>query len=182
MKKLNILQRPTLLIRGCSEKTFRIIRLTTLLLMVTVFNVFGVTTVSDYTNLNFDKEIDPAAIMQQYRVTGTITDQNRNPLPGVNILIEGSTNGAISDASGEFSLNVSDNNAVFIFSFIGYKTQKVPVAGKTTIDIVLVPDLANLEEVVVIGYGTVKRKDLTGSVASIRSAEIARLATNNPLQ
>ncbi|HZK61966.1 MAG TPA: SusC/RagA family TonB-linked outer membrane protein, partial [Anaerovoracaceae bacterium] len=64
----------------------------------------------------------------------------------------------------------------------GYITQKVPVAGKTVIDIELVPSLARLDEVVVIGYGTVKRKDLTGSVASIKSAEIARLATNNPLQ
>ena len=120
--------------------------------------------------------------LQQNTIKGTVSDENGKPLPGVNVQVEGTTIGAISDASGKYSIVIPNENATILFSFIGYLTQKVPVSGKTVIDIELVPGLASLDEVVVIGYGTVKRKDLTGSVATIKSAEIARLATNNPLQ
>ncbi len=124
----------------------------------------------------------PSAEMQQPKITGVVTDETGSPLPGVNVHVEGTTNGTISDENGKYSLTISDNNAVLIFSFMGYKTQRVPLSGKTIIDITLANDLANLDEVVVIGYGTVKRKDLTGSVSSIKTAEISRLSTNNPLQ
>jgi TonB-dependent starch-binding outer membrane protein SusC len=126
--------------------------------------------------------IAPTKLLEQIKISGTVTDENGIPLPGVNVQVEGSTVGTISDAAGKYSLEVPNNNAVLIFSFIGYLTQTVTVMEKTTIDIVLLPKVARLDEVLVIGYGTVKRRDLTGSVASIKTADITRLATNNPLQ
>ncbi len=102
MKKFYILQRPTLLVRGRFEKNIRIMSLTFLILMMTVFNVFGVTPDSGFKNLNLDKETGQAAVMQQNRVTGTITDENGNPMPGVNIQVEGTNLGAISDANGRY--------------------------------------------------------------------------------
>ena len=74
--------------------------------MVTVFNVFGGTAISDYTNLNPDKETDPAAIMQQNRVTGTVTDKSGAPLPGVNVVVTATTQGTISDIDGKYSIDI----------------------------------------------------------------------------
>ena len=107
MKKFYILQRPALLVRGRIEKTIRILRLTFLILMMAVFNVFGVTPDSGFRNrnLNLDKETGQAAVMQQNRVTGTIIDENGNPMPGVNIQIEGTTQGSISDVNGKYTLD-----------------------------------------------------------------------------
>ncbi|MFA5819561.1 MAG: SusC/RagA family TonB-linked outer membrane protein [Bacteroidales bacterium] len=117
--------------------------------------------------------IAPRELLQQQKITGTVTDETGSPLPGVNVQIEGTTIGTISDASGKYSIDKPNDNAVLIFSFIGYTTQTVSSTGKTIIDITLAPSLASLDEVVVIGYGTVKRKDVTGSVASITEKNIA---------
>jgi TonB-linked SusC/RagA family outer membrane protein len=96
-------------------------------------------------------------------------------MPGVNILVEGTKTGAISDASGKYTINIPNENAVLIISFIGYASQKAPVNGRTVIDIKLVPSLANLEEVVVVGYGTQKKVNVTGSVATVSSSELKSL-------
>jgi len=181
MKKFYILQRATLF-RGCSEKTFKIIRLSILLIMVTVLNAFGSNTVSDYTYLKLDKETDPAAIMQQNRITGTVTDENGNPMPGVNVQVEGTTIGTISDINGKYSIDKQNENVVLVFSFIGYNTQKVSTSGKTTIDIKLVPTLTSLEEVVVVGYGTQKKVNLTGSISTVRSEELTSIPTQTITQ
>lgn len=119
---------------------------------------------------------------QQKLASGKITDENGNPLPGVNIKVEGTTIGAISDINGKYAINISSDDAVLIFSFIGYKTQRIPAAGKTTIDVSMEPDLATLEEVVVIGYGTARRSDLTGSIGSVSSRELVAFPTTNLLQ
>lgn len=180
MKKIYILQR-AILFRGCSEKTFKIIRLTTLLLMVTVLNVFGSNTFLKNTNPNPDKETDPGAIMQQNRITGTVTDENGNPLPGVNVKVEGITLGAISDISGKYAIESTNQDAVLIFTFIGYSVQKVPVSGRKVIDIKMVPDVTSLEEVVIIGYGTQRKSDFTGSVGSVKGEALQeRSATSIP--
>jgi TonB-linked SusC/RagA family outer membrane protein len=110
-------------------------------------------------------------VLQQLTVTGTVTDENQNPMPGVNILIEGTTMGVISDMNGKYSINLQDGNSILVFSFIGYDPQKVPVAGKKIIDVSLVASLSTLDEVVVVGYGTQKKSDLTGSVMSVGSAQ-----------
>lgn len=111
---------------------------------------------------------------QQNIIKGKITDENGAPLPGVNIKVEGTTVGSISDMAGNYSIEVPNNNAVIIFSFIGYKTENVSVTGRKTIDISMVPSLASLNEVVVIGYGTQKKIEVTSSVANVKSEEFIK--------
>lgn len=105
-------------------------------------------------------------------VSGTVIDENAQSLPGVNVLEKGTTNGATTDAAGKFSFNVQGENSVLVFSFIGYTTQEVVVGNQTQFSISLVQDMRTLSEVVVVGYGTQERADLTGSVASVSSEEI----------
>jgi len=107
----------------------------------------------------------------QKSITGTITDAaDKSSLAGVNIVEKGTTHGTMSDANGKYSLLVSDPvNGALVFSFIGSQTQEIPITGKTIIDVALVAETKALNEVVVTGYGTVKRSDLTGSVASVTS-------------
>lgn len=102
---------------------------------------------------------------QVISISGIVSDDLSNPIPGVNVLVKGTTNGTTTDFEGKYSLVVSEEAAVLVFSFIGYITQEVPAAGRSVIDVVLTEDVQNLEEVVVVGYGTQKKSDLTGSVA-----------------
>jgi TonB-dependent starch-binding outer membrane protein SusC len=105
-------------------------------------------------------------------VTGKITDENGEALPGANVLEKGTTNGTTSDVDGNFTLSVMGENSVLVFSFIGYTTQEVPVGNKTSFTIQLEPDFRTLNEVVVVGYGTVKKSDLTGAVSSVKAEEL----------
>src|SRR3712207_5967980 len=104
---------------------------------------------------------------QNVTVKGTVKDSNGESMPGVNVLQAGTTNGIITDVEGNYRLNVP-SDAKLIFSFIGYITQTVPVAGKTTLNIVLKEDAQALEEVVVVGYGTMKKSDIAGDRKSTR--------------
>lgn len=119
-----------------------------------------------------------AEVLQQKRVTGTVVDETGNPLPGVNIQVEGTTIGAISEISGKYVIEVPNDNAVLIFSFIGYENQKLISTGKTTVNVSMVPSLASLEEVVVIGYGTKVRSTVTGSISSVGGEEINAYAAS----
>jgi TonB-linked SusC/RagA family outer membrane protein len=111
---------------------------------------------------------------QQQTVTGTITDsQTGEPMPGVNIQIKGSTVGTISDASGKFSIAVPDRNTSLIFSFVGYIVQEIPLNGRSLLNVSLETELRSLEEVVVIGYGTQKKVNLTGAVDVVTSEKLA---------
>ena len=105
-------------------------------------------------------------------VAGTVVDENSQSLPGASIVEKGTTNGTTTDADGKFSLNVKDENSVLVFSFIGYTSQEVAVNGRAVIDVVLVPDVQRLEEVVVVGYGVQKRANVVGSITSISGASI----------
>lgn len=101
-------------------------------------------------------------------VSGVVKDASTNEtLPGVNILIKGTSQGTVSDIDGQFSLTIPNSDAQLIFSFIGYLTQEVPLENRSEINIGLVANAADLDEVVVIGYGTAKKSDLTGSVSRI---------------
>jgi len=103
-----------------------------------------------------------------------VSEDNGMPLPGVNILEKGTTNGAVTDFDGNYSIKVKDANAVLVVSYIGFITQEINVAGKKAINIVLQPNLESLDEVVVIGYGTAKKSDLTGSVVSIGGDDLKK--------
>jgi TonB-linked SusC/RagA family outer membrane protein len=116
-------------------------------------------------------------------ITGKVTDSGGAPLPGTNVRVIGTTTGVQTDLNGNFTLTVQNPaTAVLEFSFIGYAEQQVTVGSQTAINVTLQEEYIGLNELVVVGYGTVKKKDLTGSVSSIKSAEITKTATNNALQ
>lgn len=115
---------------------------------------------------------------QQRTITGTIFDEAGLPLPGAAVSESGTTNGVISNFEGKYSIEVLDGASITI-SFVGYTTETIQVGTKPTIDVTLIPDLQQLEEVVVIGYGTVKKKDLTGSVASVNMEQLTEAPVAN---
>lgn len=122
-------------------------------------------------------------LMQQYSVSGKITDASTGEaMPGVNIQVKGTSLGTISGANGTYSLNVPDRNATLVFSFIGFISQEVALNGKEILDVSLTSDLASLEEVVVIGYGTQKKVDLTGVVAVVKGDELKNRSTSTASQ
>ena len=111
-------------------------------------------------------------VMAQQTVTGTVTSsEDGNPIPGVNVIIKGTTLGTITNAQGLFNIDVGEG-ASLLFSYVGMLNQEVPVGQQTVMDIVMEPDYAQLDEVVVIGYGSMKKSDLTGAVASLKADEI----------
>ncbi|MEX2234405.1 MAG: carboxypeptidase-like regulatory domain-containing protein [Cyclobacteriaceae bacterium] len=103
---------------------------------------------------------------QGIQVSGTITDDQGVPIPGANIIEKGTTNGVASDSDGKYSLLVNNGDAILVFSFIGYTSQEVPLNGRTSLEVSMAADLQTLQEVVVVGYGTQLKKDLTGSVSN----------------
>lgn len=106
-------------------------------------------------------------------VKGVVTDITGEPLAGVNVVQSRTTNGSISDMNGNYSITVSGKDPVLVFSYIGYLTQEIPVGNKTQFSVKLKEDTQNLEEVVVIGYGTAKKKDLTGAISTIKTEQLA---------
>ena len=120
------------------------------------------------------------SLAQGQNVTGRITDGDaNNPLPGASIVIKGTSVGTTTDANGEYSIAVQDQSTTLVFSFIGYATQEVQINGRTRIDVTLSPDVQSLEEVVVVGYGTQRKKDLTGAVAHVDAESLKAEATAN---
>lgn len=111
--------------------------------------------------------------MPRKTVTGTVKDATGEPMIGVSIKVDGTSTGGVTDFNGKYTINNVPNNGVLKVTYIGYKEQRVSVAGKNVIDIELQEDNTTLEDVVVIGYGTMKRKDLTGSVASVTGDKLA---------
>jgi TonB-linked SusC/RagA family outer membrane protein len=109
-------------------------------------------------------------------VRGEVTASTGEGLPGVNVTIKGTNMGTKTDATGSYSLSNVPENGVLVFLYLGYQIKEVQVNGQATINVVLVPNITSLEEVVVVGYGTVQRKDLTGSVGSVSGAKIQDLA------
>ena len=110
---------------------------------------------------------------QDRNITGTILDEEGGPLPGVNVVIKGTTIGAITDMDGNYTMSVPAD-AVLVTSYVGYLTQEIEVGSQSQIDVSLAPDLLDLEEVVVVGYGFKKKATLTGSVAQVKGDEVLR--------
>lgn len=102
----------------------------------------------------------------QKTVTGTVKDATGEPMIGVSVMVDGTAIGGVTDINGNFTIQKVPDNSVLKITYVGYKEQKVSVAGKSNVSIVLQEDAMGLDEVVVVGYGTMKKKDLTGSVAS----------------
>src|SRR5690606_954238 len=114
----------------------------------------------------------------QFQVTGVITDADGVPLAGANIVEKGTTNGVTADVDGNFSITVANENATLVDSYIGYATKEIPVNGQTSVSVGLEADGAGLDEVVVVGCGTGMKKDLTGSVASVRGVDLEKTPSN----
>ena len=108
-------------------------------------------------------------------VTGQVMDETNKPIPGVNVVIKGTSKGTSTDQDGKFSIAVPDDNAVLVFSFIGYSPKEVVVGSRTVVDVSLDPDVSTLTEVVVVGYGTQTKSSVTGAVSSVNSKEISAL-------
>ena len=122
-------------------------------------------------------------LMQQKIITGKVTDvSNGEPMTGVNILVKGTTVGTTTDINGQYSINVPGSSDILVFSFIGYKIEEIPISGRSLINIALSSEALSLEEVVVIGYGTMKKSDLTGSLSQVKSEEINAFPSTNVLQ
>jgi len=115
----------------------------------------------------------------QSEVKGHVTDENGVALPGVNVLVKGTTTGTATDASGAYVLKNVPGDGTLVFSFIGYAPQEILVAGKSTVDVTLLPDIQSLQEVVVVGYGNSTVKELTGSVSSVTGKDLTAM---NPTQ
>ena len=115
---------------------------------------------------------------QETKISGLVRDENGEPLIGVGVLIHGTSKGVITDEKGAYSIMVGPKTSILSFSYIGYLTQDVVIGGRTNINVDLVPDADNaLDEVVVIGYGTSKKSDLTGSVATVKMQDITQAPT-----
>ena len=107
----------------------------------------------------------------QKKIAGTVTDAKGQPLTGVTVSVKGTTAGALTDSKGQYEVNASANATTLVFSFVGMKTQEIAIGTSATVDALLLEDLLGLEEVVVIGYGTSKKEDLSAAIASVPHAE-----------
>ena len=112
-----------------------------------------------------------SAFAQTKTVTGTVTDAANEPLIGASVLVQGTSTGTITDMDGNFSIDVNPNQILTI-SFIGYETKTIPVSNQKTLNVVLQETVNQLDELVVVSYGTQKKRDLTGSVSKIDAGEL----------
>ena len=120
---------------------------------------------------------------QQGRITGTVTDKNDGSgMPGVNVLVKGTTNGTITDMNGKFSLNISTKDAVLVISSVGYKSQEIRLkSDQKIVNVVIEENSELLDEVVVVGYGVQKKKLITGATVQVSGNDLQKLSTTSAL-
>lgn len=130
-----------------------------------------------------DSMLDAGAILSQDDITvsGTVVDASNEPLPGVTVSLSGTTTGTATDLDGRYSLTVPEGS-VLVFSFIGFETQRIEVGGRSVINVILNEDMASLDEVVVVGYGTQRKIETTGSIASVNADELTQTPITNIAQ
>ena len=108
----------------------------------------------------------------QVNISGKVTNISGEPIPGVNVMVKGTDMGTVTDVNGEYALGNISKDAIITFSFVGMLAEEVTVGDQAIIDMTLIEDIQSLDEVVVIGYGTTTKRDLTGAVSSVKSKEI----------
>ena len=118
---------------------------------------------------------------QNLQLTGTIIDAENEPVIGASVIEKGTVNGVVTDFDGNFSLSVSPD-ATIVISYVGYMTQEIAVSGRSTIKVVLQEDVEILDEIVVVGYGTLRKSDMTGAVSSVNVEELSKRTTTNPAE
>ncbi len=123
------------------------------------------------------------ALHAQKEITGNVKDDNTGEaLPGVNVVLKGTNTGTITDADGHYTLSISNDQDVLVFSFIGYLTESITVGNQSVINMNLVPDIVSMQEVVVVGYGTMKKSDISGSIVSIKEKDLQQVKTTNVIE
>lgn len=122
------------------------------------------------------------SVQQGRTVTGKIIDDTGEPLIGVSVLVKGTTVGTITDFDGNYSLEVPSGKNILVISYIGYKTQDITVGKSNQLNIKMEADTQALDEVVVVGYGVMKKRDLTGSIASVKAADIVKSPASNAME
>lgn len=131
------------------------------------------------------REKDTPSVLEitQRTITGQVTSaDDQSGMPGVNVIVKGTTVGTATDASGNYKIDVPDDNSVLVFSFIGYETTEITVGVQSVVNVSLKIDVTSLDEVVVVGYGSQKKSDLTGSVGIVNSSDIKKYSTNDIAQ
>src|SRR5690554_237746 len=147
------------------------------ILTVFIFSLFALQ--ASAATINSDESSLGSTTIQPLTISGTVTDKAGETLPGVGIRLKDSDIGASTDQNGNYSLSIPNGNGTLIFSYIGFNTQEVAVSGRSSINVELVESSTALDEIVVVGYGTQKRKDLTGSVSSVSADDFADMPVAN---
>ena len=117
-------------------------------------------------------------IAQSITISGTVTDSNKEAVIGANVLLKGTSTGTITDVEGKYQLTVPENGTL-VFSSVGYTSQEIAVNKRRIINVTLSDDIMLIDEVVVVGYGTVRKSDLTGSVGKVTTSELNQLSTTD---
>ena len=124
---------------------------------------------------------DVTAISNVFTITGYVASELGEDMPGVNVVVKGTAIGVVTDASGRYTLEAPDGNGTLVFSFIGYSTQEVPIMNRTTIEVQMQPDITALGEIVVVGYGTQKRAEVTSAVATVKADQFRQTGARNAM-
>ncbi|MBA7550897.1 TonB-dependent receptor P39 [subsurface metagenome] len=168
------------------QKNFKVMRITLILLILPTLQLIAGNSnsqsaklSSNSNNVSTEVENQPISIQQSSTITGTVTDEAGVPYPGVYITIKGTTRGTMADAEGNYSIEVEGSDAVLVFSFIGTETQEILVGNQTEINVTLLTGVAQLQDIVVVGYGTQKRVNLTGSLASVEGEKLKKIKSTD---
>ncbi|MGE5395033.1 MAG: TonB-dependent receptor [Candidatus Saccharibacteria bacterium] len=138
--------------------------------------------INDRHILLYPSDMDQTSSQQGKSVSGKVTDASGATLPGVSVVVKGTTSGTITNVDGQYTISNVPENATLIFSFVGMQSQELPINGKTSINVTLREDMVGINEVVVIGYGTTQKKNLTGAVDQVSSAVIDNRPVSNTMQ
>jgi len=161
-----------------SKKLIRLMKLTVFLMLISVVSV--------YANKSYSQSSAPEVSVvtpdQQNVITGKVTDDKGEALPGVAVVVKGTSQGIVTDIDGNYSLSNVPADAVLQFSFVGMKLQEITVGSQTTINVTMVPETIGIEEVVAVGYGVQKKSDVTGALVSVTSDEIASRPVKNAIE
>lgn len=165
-------------------KTFKVMKLGLLLFFVGVFQAFAINNSVQNKKLTLSMEnttmfsnasgTNKNMLQQQKVITGTVTNEQGETLPGVNVFIKGTTQGTTTGSNGKYAIKITNPNTTLVFSFVGMKKQEVPVAGRSIINVTLIEESIKLKEVVAIGYGKIKKIELTSAVSSVKAADFRK--------
>jgi TonB-dependent starch-binding outer membrane protein SusC len=130
-------------------------------------------------NILYMRSVQNQIQQEEITITGTVKDENGIGIPGANVIEKGTNHGIVTNVEGSYMVTVKDKNSILVFSYIGYKTQEIKVGDQTVLNVILLPDVTLIDEVVLVGYGTQKKSTLTGSVSTVDGSEIIKSPAMN---